>query len=286
GDDWANIDAGNSSALSSSIATDGPGGATIFDAGGSKDVNDLSQWKWKDSNNVSQKTDLLHAGAALYTAANGDPVMDLFAARDATNGDAKVGFWLFRSGVSLNGNGTFNGTHTDGDLLLESDFTQGGANITNINVYEWQNGALSGPISTGVDCATTSSGDTECGTNNHGTYSPPWGTSGDTTPGAFFEAGVNPANPFWGPGRVPDLSSFLAESRSAGSSVNSILEDFVLGSLSTCGKIKIIKDASPEDDTPFGYATTGSAPVSAFTLKDPSDNTKEFTDVKKGAYSV
>src|SRR5207245_10364698 len=36
---------------------------------------------------------------------------------------------------------TFAGHHTDGDLLIVSDFSQGGA-VSTINIFKWQNGSL------------------------------------------------------------------------------------------------------------------------------------------------
>jgi hypothetical protein len=51
-DDWANTvpppPSATSEALASVFVADGSGNATIFTTGGSKDVNDISQWQWKD----------------------------------------------------------------------------------------------------------------------------------------------------------------------------------------------------------------------------------------------
>jgi hypothetical protein len=48
------------------------------------------------------------------------------------------------------------------------------------------------------------------------------------------------------------------------------------------GTITIIKAADPEDDTPFSF--TGD--LGAFTLMDPSDNTKTFSDLDAGSYTI
>jgi len=90
------------------------------------------------------------------------PVWHHFGAdRFANNGDSNIGFWFFRSAISLGGppNATkatpFTGIpcpsgatnclpgelHRNGDVLIVSAFTQGGA-IGSIIVFEWQNGAL------------------------------------------------------------------------------------------------------------------------------------------------
>lgn len=50
------------------------------------------------------------------------------------------------------------------------------------------------------------------------------------------------------------------------------------------GTIKIVKAATPEDDTPFSF--TEDILNTGFTLTDPADDTEEFNDVPTGAYSV
>ena len=52
------------------------------------------------------------------------------------------------------------------------------------------------------------------------------------------------------------------------------------------GTIIIIKDAWPEDDTPFPFTEDISDPPSTFTLKDPSDDTKQFDDVPPDTYTI
>ena len=47
------------------------------------------------------------------------------------------------------------------------------------------------------------------------------------------------------------------------------------------------QSATPKDNTPFSFTTTGSSPLGGgFDLSDPGSTTKVFTDVPKGSYSV
>ncbi len=46
----------------------------------------------------------------------------------------------------------------------------------------------------------------------------------------------------------------------------------------------IVLDASPEDDT--GFTFSGDAEIGAFSLQDPSDNTRVFDNVFTGTYTV
>src|SRR5262245_48413835 len=51
GDDWANTvpaPGPTSEAVAATFVADGSGNSTIFTTGGSKDVNNMDQWQWKD----------------------------------------------------------------------------------------------------------------------------------------------------------------------------------------------------------------------------------------------
>ena len=49
------------------------------------------------------------------------------------------------------------------------------------------------------------------------------------------------------------------------------------------GKITIVKEANPEDDMPFDFTSTQ---LGSFTLQDPSDNSKTFSDLSAGEYKI
>ena len=302
GEDWNSV-VGNgtgslplagSNAISATFVNDPyniPNGDSAYGAGSSKDIDDVPSWSYTLAGNVNDKLDFEHAGAALYVASNGDPILYFFADRYAQNGDAKVGFWFFKGSVGLEPSpGThFAGPHQNGDVLIESDFTNGGANISNIVVKEWQNGALSAPLGTGGDCKTAGQSDELCGTNSTGPFGQLWSfePKAQSTAGSFFEGGINLATLFGGTDQVPCFSSFLAHSRTSGETADSELKDFVFGEFNTCGTITVVKSATPKDNTPFSFTTTGSSPLGGgFDLSDPGSTTKVFTDVPKGSYSV
>jgi hypothetical protein len=104
---------------------------------GSKDIQQINQWAWatngaNDKNNISNVGYFLD-GTNLY----------FFADRFSNNGDSAIGFWILQSQVGKVGvtGGSFSGTHQDGDILLISNFSNGGTNAI-INAYVWTNGAL------------------------------------------------------------------------------------------------------------------------------------------------
>jgi len=302
GEDWNSV-VGNgtgslplsgSQAISASFVNDPynvPNGDSVYGAGSSKDIDDVTSWSYTLAGNANDKLDFEHAGAALYVAGNGDPILYFFADRYAQNGDAKVGFWFFKGDVGLQPSpGThFTGPHQNGDVLIESDFTNGGANISNIVVKEWQNGALSAPLGNGADCKTASANDELCGTNSTGAFGQVWTfvPKAQSTAGSFFEGGINLASLFGGKDNVPCFSSFLAHSRTSGETDDSELKDFVFGDFNTCGTITVVKSATPKDNTPFSFTTTGGSPLGGgFSLTDPRSTTKVFTNVPRGSYGV
>jgi len=72
GEDWANVYAGNDTAVASVfVQDDGADGIDDLDeinylGGGSKDDLDIPNWEW-DTSPVPDKNDIIDAGAALYT---------------------------------------------------------------------------------------------------------------------------------------------------------------------------------------------------------------------------
>jgi hypothetical protein len=125
----------------------------IFTQGGSKDFNEITQWR-NTAGSVPDKDEINHAYAAILmdktgvecTGVNSPPgcnpqfghqVLVFGGDRHATNGDANIGFWFFQNAVGVNTNdGTFSGVHKNGDLFIVSAFTGGGGTST-IDIYEW-----------------------------------------------------------------------------------------------------------------------------------------------------
>ena len=158
GDDWENIFNNTSTtSTASTFVNDGSLNATIFTGGGSKDPQDVSQWAWKDgAGGLPDKDNLLDAFAARYSLApSREPCPSGTAAtcevlyfgsdRFDNSGDAQQGFWFFQSPVARSGtNNRIGGgtgldpaSHQNGDLLIISDFSNGGTTST-ISVYKWK----------------------------------------------------------------------------------------------------------------------------------------------------
>jgi hypothetical protein len=229
--------------------------SSIFTGGGSKDPQDIDQWAWKDgAGGLPDKDNLLHSFAARYNTAEGD-ILFFGSDRYDNSGDAQQGFWFFQNEITLGSNsvggGTgFNGVHRAGDLLVISDFSNGGTKST-ITVYSWDptctktTGSTAGTCgdanlrnlgtSTAANCASPAD-DRFCGIVNptNGTTAP-WSytdKSGNSSylQGEFFEGGVN-LTALGLAGTC--FASVAAETRSS-TSTTAVLKDFVLGGFGKC----------------------------------------------------
>lgn len=259
-DDWAtlNCDGGNA-LVKTGVIHDQPN-ASIFTGGGSKDPQVLSGFKWKDGS-VPDKDDILNAYAAKYNGTpGGDDILIFGADRYDNSGTAFIGFWFFKNSVGLNADGTFSGAHAVGDILVLSEFTQGGA-IATSKVFEWvgTGGSESGGTLNDIT-ATAPAGSVFSISNGTaqtiGGSCPAWvhvpktGSTGTIQTNDYFEGGINLS-------AFPALqgacfSSFMAETRSS-SVVTATLKDFVLGTFNTCVDVSISKTAT---DVCEGAATT------------------------------
>ncbi len=259
---------------------------TIFTGGGSKDPIDINQWAWKDNvGGLPDKDNLQHGFAARYSipsstacpGPNGDTSGTtscdmLFFGNDRfdNSGDAQQGFWFFQNKIGLGANAVGGGNgfsssntpefHKLGDLLLISDFSNGGATST-ITVYTWDPGCLktdipkSGPVG-GVSCGdanlrfqgTSTLANCDggggidpaisgfCGVVNNadGTVAP-WtflDKSGNNSylSNEFYEGGVNLSHFNL---QSECFASVASETRSS-QSTTATLKDFVLGSFGDC----------------------------------------------------
>lgn len=291
--DWNDVYAGTGAfdATSFTFDPDYTKEASLFTQG-SKDVLDIPEWAWRTVGQPPDKTDLLH----VMSAKDGD--MLYFAAdRYANNGDTKVGFWFLQDDVSYKyDTSTFTGAHVDGDIMIESTFTNGGR-IDTIRVYEWVGGALVEQGVAGGDCkdADISSFDV-CATNNSGNFSPAWEYSqkrANKLPAGTFIEGALDLTALYG-AEVPCFGSFLAETRSAGSSIYSELKDLVLADFDTCGTLTVQKlrnAGSPNDE--FDFTTGGTLTPDTFSLYGATSagsvgaaNRQVFTRLEPGTYTV
>ncbi|MCI0583338.1 MAG: DUF11 domain-containing protein, partial [Chloroflexi bacterium] len=254
GDDWENGQPGAADTLfiPGSVESDGVD-TTYFAQGGSKDHHDIDEWHYSATDVAPDKDELIDVFAAAYDTADGSTVY-FGADKFDDSGDAQIGFWFFQGAVSLGANGLFNGVHTVGDVLVLSDFTNGGS-VDLICVYEWNppgdDIAAGVPTTTGCDLGdnlTLAAAGAECDVSgpdgsfdvcaivNPDVADAPWqfvnkDGATDFGVGQFFEGGINLDELFGGD--APCFSGFLAETRSS-QEVEAQLKDFALGNLNTC----------------------------------------------------
>jgi hypothetical protein len=259
--------------------------SSIFTGGGSKDPQDVSSWAWKDgAGGLPDKDNLLHAMAAEYTLAGTDKngtcpngtdlpppigtgtfdqtvncrVLYFGSDRFDNSGDAQQGFWFFQNKIGLGSNsvggGTgFTGVHKNGDVLVISDFSNGGTTST-ITVFKWDSACTKGVtnpqpgqcsdvnlrlLSTSANalCTGLQQNDNACGLVNSGTITMPWSfTDKSGTPanqalnGEFFEAGINLSTL----GLAGECFSSVASETRSSTSTTATLKDFVLGGFEKC----------------------------------------------------
>ncbi|HEY6191188.1 MAG TPA: T9SS type A sorting domain-containing protein, partial [Bacteroidota bacterium] len=222
-DDWNLIFNGSAHPTSTTgIVSDFPSKADDYFVIGTKDIVDVTQWHY-NVQSTPDKDDILNAGAAEYGTR-----LYFFGDRYSVNGNAQIGFWFFQDTVHLNtSSNTFTGQHEIGDLLVLSNFIQGGGTPV-IFAYEWVG---SGGSDGSLNKLTLNASNSFAITNST-VSTPPWlynpkGKSPSSYPkGAFFEGGIDVACL---PGVNPCFASFLIETR-ASASVTAELKDFVIGS--------------------------------------------------------
>jgi hypothetical protein len=246
--------------------------SSIFTGGGSKDPIDISSWAWKDgAGGLPDKDNLLHEFAARYTVDSNSncpgvggetagatkcDVLFFGSDRYDNSGDAQQGFWFFQNKITLGSNSVgggsgFSGVHKLGDILVISDFSNGGA-TSSITVLKWDPActATNKPTLDCADgnlrtlgtnatakCTAAAPHDAFCGLVNPATTTMPWsftdksGTAGNgALNGEFYEGGIN-LSAFNLGGEC--FSSVAAETRSS-TSTTAVLKDFVLGGFGQC----------------------------------------------------
>ena len=266
GDDWGSLFSGDqlgSPAAFTGILAD-PAPLTIFTQGGSKDINDVTEWRYTDGS-VPDKDDITNAYAAAYTVPagagdslndEGDLIIYFGLDRFANNGDAFAGFWFFQDAVGLGPNKQFIGEHVEGDLLVLVEYPQGANAVPEIKVYQWVTSG--GDVSENLQHVFTTSAQCDgagdklaCAITNHDNlggepvwpYTPKNGFAGIPFE-SFYEGGINVSKLIGGD--VPCFSSFLAETRSSRSETAQ-LKDFVLGDFDLCA-ISVTKECVAEVD--------------------------------------
>src|SRR6266496_297461 len=271
--------------------------ATIFTGGGSKDPSDINQWAWKDgAGGLPDKDNLLHSFAARYPSTSEGDVLYFGSDRLDNSGDAQQGFWFFQSSVGLGSNsvggGTgFTGVHQTGDLLVISDFSNGGTTST-ITVYSWdptckKAGGTCGDAnlrtlasSSNANCATAAPNDSFCGLVNANTITMPWSfTDKSGTPnngalnGEFYEGGVNLTKL----GLANKCFSSVASETRSSTSTTATLKDFILGNLQNCGSTTTTQ-SSITGSTSIGTGSVAVSDSATVTVQDitPWSGTVQF----------
>jgi hypothetical protein len=307
-DDFDCVYSGCSSALISSFNQDsdatGDPDTTTFGQG-DKDTQYVQNWQCNIDNNVLAKDNILYAYAAAYNIA-GDLVVFFGSDRERTQGSANVGFWFFQNQVGCTSPGNFTGSKTDGDLFIVSEFDSGGR-VSNVNVYVWIDdpdgipstpdaclGDPSGPTCdvpfiTGNDCVTGTSTDIVCATVNgdgdtktDNTINAAWRSG--IPENAYYEGGVNLTAIYELLGRdLGCFTGYMAQSRTS-FELGATIKDYVLGDISTCGSITVIKQTDPEDSPQTFDFTLSPDPNSEGTQSLADNGTFTWSDLKENTY--
>lgn len=315
GDDWDLLYGGKLNPPAVFAFVSDPAPKSIFTGGGSKDIYDISSWKWKDGS-VPDKDNITNAYATAYIAAadnpqdnieKGDLLVYFGCDRFAINGDAFLGFWFFQNRITLHGttSGTFDGLHETGDVLILVDFPQGTRSGPMISVIKWNPANPTAAsnlelIAVGAvppgSAAVCSTNDEACATTNLTQQPSPWpytpksGSAGTFPAQAFFEGGINLTQLL---GSTECFSSFLCESRSS-EQFTATLKDFVLGQFPVCGisitkACQVVRLTTPADDTTKHFVVefegdvtnTGAASIPAgavLTVLDDAGTPNNTTD--------
>jgi len=248
---------GSSCSTTSLSTTFCTGDATTF-ATGSKDTLDINANACNFDHNVNSKIDIMNAYAIASTdPSTGHKVLYFGLEKNKDNGTNDVGFWFLQGDASCDASGgghpKWTGTHTVNDVLVVSEFTNGGG-VSNITAYRWVGGSnplvqIASASGNGGDCKSASGGDALCATTNSGPnlfntkIQTPWLTSDATlgvgrnqiVPPDFFEGGIDLDRAFSGSGgTVPScFNTYIADTRSS-TSLTATLFDYASGQLGHC----------------------------------------------------
>jgi hypothetical protein len=217
---------------------------------GVKDTDAIANWGCKTQNNPTAKDNLLNAYVAFVQIPSnapdnaGDVVLYLASERQSNNGNSFAGFWLFKSAVSCNPTtGAFTGVHSDGDLLVVSNYTNGGTS-QNVTLYKWQTSTSSlVAVANGGVCGSTAPDQMCAIANATTTIAAQWPPGNTPAPSGapagsfglqsqtFVETGLDLTSLL--NGNVPCFTYFQAETRSS-QTLSATLKDFDSGSFSNC----------------------------------------------------
>jgi len=260
--DWGNLFTASGARAVTPDPDNGPVLASDFNADAAdpdptyftsnKDIEAIGDWGCTTLNNPTPKDDLQNAYAALVQVpANapdnaGHKVLYLASERQTNNGDSFAGFWLLKdSSVGCSGSGSFGGTHTDGDILVLSNYTNGGG-TQDVQVYRWSgNDATGSPVAipslSGSTCGVASP-DSACAIANAATITSAWSPTSHAS-NTFVEAGID-LNVLLDVTGGGCFTTFLAETRSS-QEITATLKDFAGGQFNTCPPAPLATTATP-----------------------------------------
>ena len=277
--------------------------ASYFSSNGAgvKDINSLANWGCTTLNNPTPKDDLLNAYGAIVKASNGHFIFYAGSERHSNNGDSFAGFWLFQDPTVGCAGTSFAGTHKVGDLLILSNYTNGGG-TQDVNVFEVT--AVSGTgvptftdITDGKVCPQDATISTlkSCAIANSATIGSPWapgntaGAEGLTyglLSSSFVEVGVDLTDilSVGAGGQCRVFTNFMAETRSS-QELTATLKDFASAeaNFTNCPTPTVSTTAS-QSSTPLSVGIQGTVSDSA-TLSGgtaPYNSCSGSTDVNCG----
>jgi uncharacterized repeat protein (TIGR01451 family)/LPXTG-motif cell wall-anchored protein len=217
-----------------------------------KDIEPISAWGCGPINNPTDKDDLQNSYAALVQVPDGagdnagHKVLYLGSERDSNNGTSFAGFWLLKDrGVGCNPPGDFTGGHTDGDILVVSDYTNGGG-TQDVSVYKWIGGDTTSSSTNNLELVASggvcggAANDDICAIANNASLTTPWSPTTHET-NTFVETGIDLTHVL---GAGGCFTTFLAETRSS-AELTATLKDYAGGQFNTCPPAPVTTTASP-----------------------------------------
>ena len=269
-----------------------------FTGGGSKDINDVSQWKCKAENQATDKGDIQNAYSAVATQvvdAETHLVLYFGMEKNAPNGNNNMGVWFLQKEYDCNtaagGSGAnfvgvdadgdpITATHADGDIFLVAAFTGGGDN-PQITAYKWStsaNGLVAVADGVGGECGESGAEALCAQTNNTAPIQTSWQTTnkGSATPANKTGQGTTLAADQFYEGAV-DLTELELDRNSQGEAIcvneflfntrasqtlDATLYDYAKGDVQTCASPSISTLLYEDSNLPAGPQGAG----------DPADN--------------
>jgi uncharacterized repeat protein (TIGR01451 family) len=239
-------------------------------------ANGQQHWGCDPINNPLDKDDLLNAYAAIVQVpANapdnaGHTVLYVGSERGSNNGTSFAGFWLLKDkNVGCTGSANFSGHHTDGDILIVSDYTNGGG-TQDVTVYKWTgNDATGSPVLdtsfNGSICGGQAT-DNACAIANSATISTPWAPTSHAS-NTFVESGIDLTGLLGANGGC--FTTFLAETRSS-AELTATLKDFAGGQFNTCVTPSLATQVQQDGQDANGSIDLGESVVDVADLSNNS----------------